>query len=171
MAVYTTPEKVSDRETLVYSKINAQWVESIKALYDRLAHEVTQAVDIVNAWTLSNSAGVWGDDTCGLVISLTLEVASNVIIEAVPRWYCATAQTEAMKFRIKNNTDTTYGDSLGYIGEEVANTRIKTRVIGYFANVAAGTKVFRLQGSRVTSGVSVTVLGRRLTAKAYSVAS
>lgn len=164
--VYTTPDKWADGETVIESKLNTQ-IDNIPALYDRLVHEVGVNYS-ASTWTPSNSAGNWETDTSGCTVSLTMEKTSTVIVAIVAKWYVTAAVDQAMMFRVENTTDGTYSDSCGLYGSSNDNNREMALVIGVFTGQTAGAKVYRLNGSRVSSAYTVNVTARFIAAVAVS---
>lgn len=165
---YVTPGAWSTGETVAVGKLNVI-VNDMPALYDRLIHEVAANYS-ANDWNVSNAAGAWEADSAGCTVSLTLEQTSTVIVIIACKWYVTAAADEAMKFRVENVTSGTYSDSCGLYGSANADNRETAVVVGMFTGQAAGTKVYRLNGSRVTSGYTVHVTARLIKAIAISTA-
>ena len=166
---YVAPQLYSHKEAITIGKLN-QLTGNDPAIYTRNRHTTASGSNTAT-WTVNNSAGSWQSDTSGLSVTLSLAEKSTVIVSIAVRWQATAIADEAMAFRVENVTDSTYSTTtFAYAGEPNADCARNALVVGVFANVNAGNKVFRLGGSRVSSDVTVTVTSRYIVAHAWSTA-
>ena len=157
---FTTPKRTSARQVISEGWATPQLVDNTLALYDLHVHEVGNG-KTANVWNISSGAGTYESDP-DIAVTVTLEVKSTVIVIADVLWYAAAVKDDSISFSIRNITDSTPGVITNYLGTNNIGNCKSSRVIGYFTDVAAGAKTFRLRAARNDAVNNRTVRDRKV---------
>lgn len=137
---------------------NISW---LKAARPMIEHDSS-----TTSWSISSGAWVFEDDgdTANFKLDVTITETSTITVIAFMRWTSDTVRDQAFKARIKNHTDTAYGNDNGYAGTSNADRYEFYVAYGQFSGKTAGTYEFRLQGARNNGFDTVTIDDRQMCA-------
>lgn len=146
MADWTTPRKQSDGEIVSRSVLQTELIDNVTHLY-----EIFPTIGVASGSTGGNLLSAAWFDLADASVTITITKVADVYIVGRVLWRTTTPGDARCEFRAYNSTGAAGGVSTGKLGSDNVSNWRAAMIMGYFADVAAGSKTFVLQGQGISA--------------------